>query len=146
MEDAAACLEALLDGTADAIATDHAPHTKVDKAVEYGQAANGISGIETALGLVLAAVDAGRLPLLRAVEALTTGPRRVLGARAPRSAGFEIGAPANLVAFDRSTCWKVNPDSLLSKGKNSPLLGMELDGPVVFTVAGGRLAYEAAGD
>ena len=145
-EDAAACLEALLDGTADAIATDHAPHTEVDKAVEYGLASNGISGIETALGLVLAAVDAGRLPLLRAIEALTIGPRRVLGARAPGSAGFEIGAPADLVVFDRSTCWKVTPDSLLSKGKNSPLLGMELDGPVLLTIAGGRLAYEAADD
>ncbi len=61
-EDAMACLAALRDGTADAIATDHAPHTEVDKAVEFGQAANGISGIETALGVVLAAVDAGQLP------------------------------------------------------------------------------------
>ena len=59
--DALACLAALADGTADAIATDHAPHTEVDKAVEFGLAANGISGIETALGLVLAAVDAGQL-------------------------------------------------------------------------------------
>ena len=58
-EDAAACLAALADGTADAIATDHAPHTEVDKHVEFGWAANGISGIETAIGLVLAAVDAG---------------------------------------------------------------------------------------
>nr|MBA3236660.1 dihydroorotase [Chloroflexota bacterium] len=69
-EDAMACLVAVADGTASAIATDHAPHTEVDKAVEFGSAANGISGIETALGLVLAAVDAGHLPLLRAVEAL----------------------------------------------------------------------------
>ena len=58
-EDAAACLAALLDGTADAVATDHAPHTEVDKAVEFGLAANGISGLETALGVLLAAVDAG---------------------------------------------------------------------------------------
>ena len=55
--DAAACLAALIDGTADAVATDHAPHTRVDKAVEFGLAANGISGIETAIGLLLAAVD-----------------------------------------------------------------------------------------
>ena len=59
--DALACLAALTDGTADAIATDHAPHTEVDKAVEFGLAANGISGIETAVGLVLAAVDAGQV-------------------------------------------------------------------------------------
>lgn len=141
--DAAACLAALLDGTADAMATDHAPHTEVDKAVEFGLAANGISGIETALGLVLAAVDAGRLPLLRAIEALTVGPAHVLGARAPRSAVFEIGAPADLVVFDRSERWTVTSASLLSKGKNSPVLGMELGGPVLATIADGRLAYES---
>jgi len=66
--DAAACLGALADGTADAIATDHAPHTEVDKHVEFGYAANGISGIETAAGIVLAAVEAGELPLARAIE------------------------------------------------------------------------------
>src|SRR5206468_8071670 len=58
--DAAACLAAILDGTVDAIATDHAPHREVDKAVEFGMAANGISGIETALGVILAAVAAGK--------------------------------------------------------------------------------------
>ena len=79
--DAAACREALVDGTADAIATDHAPHTQVDKDVEFGLAANGISGIETALGVVLAAADAGLLTLGRAIEALTVGPARVLGSR-----------------------------------------------------------------
>ena len=145
-EDAAACLAALLDGTADAIATDHAPHTEVDKAVAYGQAANGISGIETALGLALAAVDAGRLPLARAIAALTAGPAAVLGGRATWSGGFEVGAPADLVVFDRSERWTVTADSLVSKGKNSPLLGMELSGRVLFTLAGGRLAYEAPTD
>ena len=142
-QDAAACLAALLDGTADAIATDHAPHTEVDKAVEYGLAANGISGIETALGLVLAAVDAGRLPLRTAIGALTVGPASVIGAAATVSAGFEIGAAADLVVFDRSDRWTVSPRSLLSKGKNSPLVGMDLPGRVLVTFAGGRLAYEA---
>jgi dihydroorotase len=144
-EDAAACLTALIDGTADAIATDHAPHTEVDKAVEFGQAANGISGIETALGLLLAAVDAGRLPLLRAVEALTTGPAAVLGSRTRRSGsvGLVVGAPADLVVFDRSETWTVSADALASRGKNTPLLGMELPGRVLFTFANGHLAYEA---
>jgi dihydroorotase len=146
-EDAAACLAGLLDGTVDAIATDHAPHTEVDKAVEFGQAANGISGIETSLGLLLAAVDAGRLPLARAVEALTTGPASVLGARSRRAvAGLVVGARADLVVFDRSDQWIVTVESLLSKGKNSPLLGMELSGRVLLTMADGQLAYEAPGD
>jgi dihydroorotase len=137
--DALACLAALADGTADAIATDHAPHTEVDKAVEFGLAANGISGIETALGLVMAAVDAGQLTLGRAIEALTVGPATVLG----RSRGLAEGEPADLVVFDRSEPWTVTADALASKGKNSPLLGLELPGRVLLTMAAGRIAYEA---
>ena len=142
---AAACLVALLDGTADAVATDHAPHTEVDKAVEFGSAANGISGIETALGLLLELVDAGHLPLSRAVEVLTVGPARILGARSRRSeaVGLVEGAAADLVVFDRSERWTVGPEALLSRGKNSPLLGVELPGRVLLTMAGGRVAYEA---
>lgn len=143
-EDAVACLAALADGTADAIATDHAPHREVDKALEFGLAASGISGIETALGLVLAAVDAGRLSLLRAIEALTTGPGRLLGARTRRGAiGLVEAAPADLVVFDRSDSWVVTPPELASRGKNSPLLGVSLSGRVLLTVAGGQVAYEA---
>jgi dihydroorotase len=141
-EDAAACLAALVDGTADAIATDHAPHTEVDKHVEFGWAANGISGIETAIGLVLAAVDAGRLPLGRAIEALTTGPAIVLGQAAVNS-GLREGEPADLVVIDRGGTWRVDAASLASKGKNSPLLGRELRGVVRLTIAGGRVAYAA---
>ena len=143
--DAAACMAALVDGTADAVATDHAPHTEVDKAVEFGLAANGISGLETALGILLAAVDAGHLPLARAIEALTTGPARVLGARSRRagSVGLVEGSPADLVVFDRSERWTVTAEGLASRGKNTPLLGMDLAGRVLVTLAGGRIAYEA---
>jgi dihydroorotase len=153
-EDAAACLAALLDGTVDAVATDHAPHTEVDKAVEFGLAANGISGLETALGVLLAAVDAGRLPLARAIEALTVGPATVLGDRSrrggvggsPTSVGLVEGAPADLVVFDRDARWTVTADALASRGKNTPLRGLDLAGRVLFTFAGGRLAFEASPD
>jgi dihydroorotase len=141
--DAVACLAALADGTADAIATDHAPHTEVDKHVEFGWAINGISGIETALPVILAAVDAGRVPLARAVEALTTGPARLLGERQGVTPGLREGAPADLVVVDRGATWTVTPETLRSKGKNSPLLGRELRGVVRLTVAGGRVAYRA---
>jgi len=143
--DATACLAAVIDGTADAIATDHAPHREVDKAVEFGLAANGISGIETALGIVLAAVDAGRLPLAAAIAALTSGPARVLGNRAPGAPGphgLVEGRPADLVVFDRSASWCVAVETLASRGKNAPVLGRELAGRVLLTVAGGRIAYE----
>ncbi len=144
-EDARAVLDALLDGTVDAVATDHAPHAEVDKAVEFGQAANGISGIETALGVLLTAVDAGRLPLGRAIEALTSGPARVLGngSRRGEVGAVAEGAPADLVVFDRSERWTVTRDSLASRGKNSPLLGRDLPGRVLLTVADGRVAYQA---
>ncbi len=145
-EAAAAVMAALVDGTADAIATDHAPHTRVDKEVEFGLASNGISGIETALGVVLAAVDAGRLSLARAIAALTTGPAAVLGGWGwDGTRGLVEGAPADLVVFDRGATWRVEADGLASRGKNSPLLGRELGGRVMLTVAGGRIAYEDAG-
>jgi dihydroorotase len=143
--DAAACREALLDGTADAIATDHAPHTAVDKDVEFGLAANGISGIETALGTLLAAVDAGLIPLARVVKLLTTGPAAVLGSRAvDRPIGLIEGQPADLVVFDRSASWTVSAESLASNGRNSPLVGQTLSGRVLVTLASGRIAHEAA--
>jgi dihydroorotase len=144
-DEAAECLAALVDGTADAIATDHAPQSVVEKAIEFGEAAAGISGLETALGLTLAAVDAGRLSLGRAIEALTTGPAGVLGERSRRgvSAGLVEGSPADFVVFDRSERWTVTSDALVSRGKNSPLLGMQLSGRVLATLAAGRLAYEA---
>ncbi len=139
--DALACLAGLADGTVDAIATDHAPHTSVMKDVEFGLAANGISGIETALGLVLAAVDAGLLTLARAMELLTTGPARVLAEHLGRPVGFVEGAPADLVVFDRAVSWTVTAPELRSLGKNSPLLGREIPGRVLLTIAGGRLAH-----
>jgi dihydroorotase len=142
--DAAAGRAALMDGTADAIATDHAPHSSVAKDVEFGLAANGISGIETALGLLLAAVDAGELALSTVVAALTTGPSRVLGLRPPAvPRRLAEGLPADLVIFDRGDSWPVTAEALDSKGKNSPLLGRSLPGRVLLTVAAGRLAYSA---
>ncbi|MEW6223033.1 MAG: dihydroorotase [Chloroflexota bacterium] len=144
-EDAAACLTALVDGTADAVATDHAPHTEVDKHVEFGWAANGISGIETAAGIMLAAVEAGRLPLARAIEALTTGPARVLGEAGTRAGvrpGLREGEPADLVVIDGGASWIVGPDTLRSKGRNTPLAGRAMRGVVRLVIAGGRVAYE----
>ena len=147
--DAAACLVALRDGTASAVVTDHAPHTVVDKEVEFGKASNGISGVETALGVLLALVDAGKLTLAQAIAAITTGPASIVagwpavaGSSAARPRGLIEGAPADLVVFDRADTWLVMPGTLRSKGKNSPLLGRELSGRVLITLANGRLAYE----
>jgi dihydroorotase len=143
--DAAACLAALADGTADAVVTDHAPHTAVDKEAEFGLAINGISGLETALGVLLSAVAAGRLPLARAVAALTVGPAAVMGTRPGRrgpARGLVEGEPADLVVVDAGDRWSVTPEALASRGKNTPLLGRELPGRVLVTLAQGRLAYQ----
>ena len=142
--DARACLAALADGTVDAIATDHAPHTEVDKSVEFGAARPGIAGIETALGLVLEAVEAGFVPLVRVIEALTIGPAGVLGSvRGLSAASIVDGAPADLVVFDRSARWTVGPDTLQTKGFGHPLAGRSLPGEVLLAVAAGSVAYEA---
>jgi len=141
--DAAACRAALRDGLAIAIATDHAPHHEVKKAVEFGLAATGIDGLETALGVTLAMVDAGELTLARAIEALTVGPASFLGLRLGRRVGLLEGEPADLVVFDRRASWRVDGDSLASRSRNTPLLGRELPGVVLATIAGGRLAYAA---
>jgi len=141
--DAAALAAALVDGTIDAIATDHAPHTEVAKDVEFGDAANGISGLETALGQLLAAVDAGVLDLMVAARALTIGPGRVLEPVVGRSGGpsLVVGAPADLVVVDRARPWLVDVSSLETLGHNTPLRGRELPGRVRTTLAGGRWAW-----
>jgi dihydroorotase len=149
--DALALWQGLADGTVDAIATDHAPHTQVDKLVEFGDAANGISGIDTALSVVLAGVEAGLLPLADAIRALTTGPQRVLGAavvggpyrraRDPLVPGLVEGALASLVVVDTADSWHVSPETIRSKGKNSPLVGRDLRGRVLATVVDGRFAF-----
>ena len=140
--DAAACLTALADGTADAVATDHAPHTEVDKHVEFGWASNGISGIETAVGIVLAAVESGGLSLARAIEALTTGPATLIGPAMPVP-GLREGEVADLVVIDRAATWRVERSALRSKGANTPLMGRDLRGVVRLTIASGRIAYRA---
>ena len=138
-QDALAILAALGDGTVDAIATDHAPHAPERTLVPFGQAAPGIIGLETALSLGLAAVEAGALPLPALLGALSTGPARVIGAQ--RS--LATGQPADLVAFDPAARWTPARDTLASRSANTPLLGRELPGVVRLTVAAGRITYRA---
>jgi len=124
------------------------PHTVVDKEVEFGRASNGISGIETALGVLLALVDANKLPLARAIAALTTGPP--VSWRAGRRCSDTGGSQARSHRGRACGPGRLRPRRPLAgcvgiaavQGKNSPLLGRELSGRVLITIAGGRLAYE----
>ena len=138
-DDATACREALRNGTALAIGTDHAPHSREKKQVEFGLAANGIAGIETSLSVALAAHRAGELPLATIVAALTTGPARVLGIAAT---GVTPGAMASLVQIDIATSWRPSRETLLGRSINTPLLERELPGVVQRTVLEGHLAYQ----
>ncbi|HEX7196450.1 MAG TPA: dihydroorotase [Candidatus Limnocylindria bacterium] len=138
-EDALALLAGVVDGTIDAIATDHAPHPAERKLVPFGEAAPGMIGLETALSLCLAAVEAGHLELSRLVAALSIRPAEIIGER--RS--LAIGQPADLVVFDPLAHGRVERADLASASANTPLLGMELPGMVRLTVAEGRITFRA---
>ena len=131
--DVEACWAGLRDGTLDAIATDHAPHSSDRKDVEYQDAAFGIAGLETALPLVLAGVAAGLAPLEVVLRALSDGPRRILG----------LAADDDWIAIDRDAEWIADARSLVSKGKNTPLLGRRLRGRVVLAVIDGKVRFDA---
>lgn len=138
--DVEALLEGLRDGTIDAIATDHAPHHQVDKVCEYDFAAPGLVGLETALPALLLLVEQGRLSLGEVVRLLTTGPASVL----KRDLGtLRPGAAADVAVFDPNLAWKVTPEALLSKGKNTPFIGETVKGRVVLTLRDGLPVYGA---
>jgi dihydroorotase len=140
--DQAALIEALRDGTIDAIATDHAPHTFGDKAVPFDEAAVGISVLETAFGSLMGLVHAGRIDLLTLLHRLTVGPASVLGPSYAALATLAVGTPADLVLFDPEEEWEVVPETFVSKGKNTPLAGERLKGRVKLTIAQGQIAYD----
>ena len=134
LHDVRALWVGLRDGTIDAIATDHAPHASVRKDVEFDQAAFGISGLETALPLILGGVRAGWCDLDVVLRALTDGPARILGIAQHDD---------DWIAIDKDATWTVRPADLATLGKNTPLIGRELRGRVVHAVVGGEVRYEA---
>ncbi len=138
--DRRALLEGLRDGTIDAIATDHAPHSVVDKLCEYDQAAFGISGFETALATLLRLVRNEELDLKLVLEKLTLGPARAFGLAAGT---LVVGAPADVVVFGPNLRWTVDPREFASKGKNTPLAGLPVVGKVIATLVGGEVVYNS---
>jgi dihydroorotase len=140
-EDRAALVEALLDGTIEAVATDHAPHAREEKEVPFEEAPFGVTGLETAFSaLYTQLVEPGVVPLATLLERMSAGPARIYGLDAPT---IEVGALANLVLLDLDAVWHVDEGSFKSKSANSWLLGATLHGRVLQTVAAGKAVYAA---
>ncbi len=138
-DDLKAVIEALADGTIDVIATDHAPHHRDEKEVEFDLAAFGISGLETAMALTLKLVNDGRISLLDAVSKWTTAPARIAGLPGGSIAPEKV---ADLAIVDLEREWIVDPDQFISKGRNTPFTGMTLKGVVMATMVGGEFVFD----
>ena len=134
-EDRAALRSGLLDGTIDAVATDHAPHTPEEKAGEFTSAPRGVIGLETAAPVVWESVGDPH----KFFEVMSTNPARIAG-MGDQGSFLGSGAPANIVVFDPKATWV--PESFFSKSANSPYLGDQMTGRVVATIANGDLVHD----
>lgn len=140
-QDKAAIEEGLADGTIDVIATDHAPHSDLEKDVEFDKAANGIIGLETSLSLGLTLVKNKVLTLPRLIEKMSKNPARILGIEN----GIHIGAPADITIIDTEKTYTVNADTFKSKSRNTPFNGWSLTGKAVLTMVGGKIVFTENG-
>ncbi|MFH1689115.1 MAG: dihydroorotase [Candidatus Eisenbacteria bacterium] len=138
--DVAAIKAGLADGTIDAIASDHAPHSLEEKQVEFDAAPPGMIGLETLLPLTLSElVQPGTITLERAIELMSTDPASILGI--PHGS-LAVGAPADVTVFDPDWAWEVTEDWFVSKSKNSPFTGRKIRGRVTHTVSRGEVVFE----
>jgi dihydroorotase len=137
--DIAALSEALADGTIDAIATDHAPHSPVEKELEFENAAFGMLGLETALPLCLDLVRRQVLSPVALMALLTSRPAGVLGLP---GGSLAAGSPADVTVINPEVAWTCDPSGFRSKSKNSPFRGRAFRGRAVLTLVGGRIAHQ----
>ena len=138
-QDREAVRQGLADGTIDAIATDHAPHSVLEKEVEFDRAANGIIGLETALPLALKLVSEGIISMGDLVEKMSKNPARILGIQC----GLRVGNPADLTIIDPEIKHVIDTDHLLSLSKNTPFDGWEMKGRAMLTMVGGKVVFQA---
>lgn len=129
---------ALADGTLDAIATDHAPHSILEKELEFDAAANGVIGLETALPLTLALVRDKVIDARRLVELMAVNPAAIL---AVTGGALSVGAAADLTLIDPEREWVYAADQVVSKSRNTPFLGWKLQGRAVLAMVGGRVRH-----
>jgi len=137
-QDRKAICQGLVDGTIDVIATDHAPHSLIEKAVEFDQAANGIIGLETAVPLGLKLVEAGIIDITDLVDKMSKAPARILGLKN----GLEIGKTADITIIDPEISYCINADRFQSLSRNTPFDGWDVKGRAVLTMVGGKIVYQ----
>jgi dihydroorotase len=138
--DRVALVDALRDGTIEAIATDHAPHARDEKDVPFEAAPVGVTGLETAFpALYTELVEPGVLPFATLLERMSAGPARIFGLERPRIA---LGARANLVLIDPKGTTRVTEHGFRSRSANSWLLGRALTSRIALTIAGGAVVHE----
>jgi len=138
-KDIQAIRKGLVEGVIDVIATDHAPHSPLEKELEFDKAASGMIGLQTALPLVLSLVREGVIGLVQAIEKLTISPARVLGVQ---GGYLKEGSIADLTIVDPDFRYIFSKDQIVSKSKNSPFIGREMTGNVYLTMTGGRVVWE----
>jgi len=129
----------LLDGTIDAICSDHAPVDEDAKLLPFGQSEIGATGVELLLPLTLKWGVEMRLPLIKVLAKITSDPAEILGIDAGH---LSVGSAADICIFDPNYYWKVTSSAILSQGKNTPFLGMELPGGIKYTLVNGHVVYE----
>ena len=139
-KDRKAIIEGLKEGTIDCIITDHAPHSKEEKAQELAKAPNGIIGFETALSAeIMNLVDTGDISYLDLVKLTSYRPAELL--KIDRGT-IEVGKIADITIFDPNERYIYTEDMIVSKSKNSPFIGKELKGKVKYTIVSGRIVYK----
>jgi dihydroorotase len=131
---------AVIDGTIDAICSDHTPTDDDEKNVPFGEATPGASGLEMLLPLTLKWAEQANVPLAKALAKITLHPSDVLKKTQGR---FAVGAPADVCIFDPRAFWAVTRETLVSQGKNTPFLSRELQGKVTHTICAGRIVFSA---
>lgn len=139
-EDRKAMIEGLIDGSIDAIATDHAPHAIHEKEQEFERAPNGITGLESALGLAISTLHGKhKIPLSRVIALLSTQPANVL--RLKGRGTLAVGSAADVVVFDPNEKWVFEAAASKSKARNTPFDGWSMQGKVQTTVSEGKIVF-----
>jgi dihydroorotase len=140
LRDREALRNGLLDGTIDAICSNHSPVDDDAKLLPFAEAEVGATGVELLLPLALKWGRQAKLPISEALAKVTTQPARVLGLDLGH---LSVGLAADVCIFDPEHCWTVEPSALRSQGKNTPFLGMEMQGRVRYTLVAGQIVYQS---